>query len=203
MDTDRSGQLDHEELFEFFADYADEGIADELIAALDTNGDKTVDFEEFCAGWHRFFAGADTEAASVVKVQAAVRLQAAVRGRRTRVGLNVRLQAATKIQRTTRRFLASRKAKRLVQALLLRQEERDRLTGTPTRTRCCVQLVRADRVNDPRVCRVQRISSSRPDSLACLARVHRKLKNTNNSVCLTALVSTGWCNLKYHGKAEH
>ena len=136
IDTDRSGQLDQEELFEFFADYADEGIADELIAALDTNGDSTIDFEEFCAGWHRFFAGADTEVASVEEVQAAVRLQAAVRGRRARVELNVRLEAASKIQRATQRFLTSRKAKHLVHALLLRQEERDRLTGTPTRTQC-------------------------------------------------------------------
>ncbi len=130
IDTDGSGQLDQEELFEFFADYADEEIANEIIAALDTNGDSTVDFEEFCAGWHRFFAGTDGGVASVAEVQATVRLQAAMRGRQARLERNAKLQAAAKIQGATRRFLASRKAKLFVNALLAQQDERERLSGT-------------------------------------------------------------------------
>ena len=131
IDKDGDGELDQEELFEFFAEYADEGVADEFFAAMDTNGDGVVDFEEFCAGWHRFYAGTDQGWASVAQVQSAVRIQAAVRGRQTRFSLKANSQAADKIQGAVRGFLAWRKAQLFNQTLRALQQERDRYTGRP------------------------------------------------------------------------
>ena len=129
IDKDGDGELDQEELFEFFAEYADEGVADEFFAAMDTNGDGMVDFEEFCAGWHRFYSGKDDGWASVAQVQSAVRIQAAVRGWQARLSLKANSQAAGKIQGAVRGFLTWRKAQHFAQALHALQQERDRYTG--------------------------------------------------------------------------
>jgi hypothetical protein len=132
IDTDGSGQLDEDEMFAFFADYADDGIANALIEALDRDGDSLIDFEEFCAGWQRYFGGVEGEVATVAEVQAAVRLQASIRGRQARKSLGTKPDAAATIQGATRRYLATSRAKRFVHALTAQQQARKRQNGAPS-----------------------------------------------------------------------
>jgi hypothetical protein len=64
LDVDSSGLLDEDEIWEWVAE-KDEGVANELMSSLDTNGDGAIDFNEFLEVWRLLYgAGAGTKKSS-------------------------------------------------------------------------------------------------------------------------------------------
>ena len=98
LDADESGTLNAAELLENVAD-RDEGVANQLMALLDTNKDGEVDFQEFLAGWDSLFGPVADLAVLVreARPESVADVKAAVRERADAGTLSRRLAAAEEV----------------------------------------------------------------------------------------------------------